>query len=343
MKVLATGDLHFTDAPEDDYRFEIFDWLLAKADQYDASAVAILGDITDHKDHHSSALVNRIVDGIVRLRDEGGLEVHILKGNHDYTEEANPYLRFLHTLRPEKIHFYNEPTWVAMGKSFALFLPSTHHYRRDWKDLDFSQADLLFAHQTFNGAVAANGFALDGGVPLAAVSKEKVAGVCISGDIHVPQALGNVVYTGAPYPVRFGDTYEPRVLLVDCDKKSYKSIERTTIRKAKKSVEGWESSHLEEFQEGDQVRLDVVLTREEYATWPDLSNTILAQFAAKGIRVASLTASMATDHEVQEVQAEAHSPQDGLDAKELVQVFGNTYSVPLPVIDAGTIIVEDIK
>jgi len=45
---------------------------------------------------------------------------------------------------------------------------------------------------------------------------ERLATEIISGDIHKPQRIGEYVeYVGAPYHIRFGDQYLPRILKID--------------------------------------------------------------------------------------------------------------------------------
>src|SRR5205814_1607714 len=91
----------------------------------------------------------------------------------------------------------------------CLFLPHTNNYKRDWKGLDFSKYQWIFAHNTFQGANI--GPRRLEGIPTSIFPRNAKV---ISGDIHVPQHFGPIEYVGAPYRIDFGDDYEPRVLFL---------------------------------------------------------------------------------------------------------------------------------
>jgi hypothetical protein len=86
-----------------------------------------------------------------------------------------------------------------------LWLPHTRDWQQDWRSIDMRGARRILTHNTFAGAVGANGVEL-GGIPLDALPNVPI----ISGDIHSPQRNGRLTYVGAPYTVDFGDEYEPR-------------------------------------------------------------------------------------------------------------------------------------
>ncbi|RPI87194.1 MAG: hypothetical protein EHM40_23155, partial [Chloroflexi bacterium] len=85
MTWLVTSDLHLTDRPRDAHRFGLFKWLAKKQRKHGVKATFILGDITDKKDNHSSALVNRVVNELTQLEPP----VYVLKGNHDFIDPNN--------------------------------------------------------------------------------------------------------------------------------------------------------------------------------------------------------------------------------------------------------------
>lgn len=217
MSVLVVADLHLAENPRDAYRLEFQKQLRKTVRDRKVQTVIILGDLTEQKDRHSAWLVNRVVEEIVALAEIA--QVIVLKGNHDYLDPSCPFFGFLG--RFEGVAWVNAPT---SGKSLpsgslaglgrVLFLPHTSEYKRDWEGLKLdSHYDLIFAHNTFEGAHVGYGKIMRG-IPLDLFGESPV----ISGDIHVPQKLGGVMYVGAPYLVDFGDDYKPRMLLLTKDK-----------------------------------------------------------------------------------------------------------------------------
>ena len=90
MSYLLIGDPHLSDRPRDDYRFALFDQVRVWQDIHKPQATFLLGDLTHEKDRHSAALVNKTVEGILKLKPP----VFILKGNHDYIDPENPFFKF---------------------------------------------------------------------------------------------------------------------------------------------------------------------------------------------------------------------------------------------------------
>lgn len=202
MTTIVTSDLQLADNERDAYRFKFFGTLRSIIQKHRASDVYILGDLTEAKDNHSAALVNRIVDEFQDLSRIA--RILILRGNHDGMTPDNPFFRFLKHVN--NIQWINTPTeW-----SNDLFLPHTLDHAKDWKDIDFSGYELIFAHNTFEGAMAGN-YQMRG-IPQSIFPKDACV---ISGDVHGPQKSGVVTYVGAPYLVDFGDDYEPRVLMLE--------------------------------------------------------------------------------------------------------------------------------
>ena len=212
MTVLVTADFHLNDNPRDEYRHLWQEELRTLVRTYAVDQLFILGDITDEKDHHSSYLVNRVVEYLRELATR--CFITILTGNHDYIDPAHPFFEFTSTMN--RVRWINTPTYLSFadkGLGQCLFLPHTRDYKADWATIDWDM-DIVFAHNTFKGARAASDRELDG-IPLGVIPKDTTV---ISGDVHVPQDVGNVTYVGAPYSVDFGDHYKPRVLLLKDDR-----------------------------------------------------------------------------------------------------------------------------
>ncbi len=205
---LVSGDLHLTDLPREDYRHVFMEKTLpTMLREHKCSRLILLGDITHEKSNHSAELVNRIASEIEALAKI--CRVVVLAGNHDRVGDNIPFFEFLNKL--------NCVTWISKPTIIGdeAFLPHTKDYRKDWKGLNFSSLEWVFAHQTFQGANVGprklEGIPLDYFPPKSNI---------ISGDIHVPQIIKNdgsivVYYVGAPYRVNYGDGYTPKIMIIE--------------------------------------------------------------------------------------------------------------------------------
>lgn len=269
MSLIVTSDVHFSEQPLADYRWGLLPFLEEQAKQYKPKGVLILGDLTEGKDKHSSMVVNRLVDGMVAIAKRAPLI--ILKANHDYLDEEWPFFRFLD--REElNIKFVAQPETMTMDGRRVLLLPHTRNYEDDWAEFKWNEYDLIFCHQTFDGAKAENGQELRGIPP--AVFKGFIGQVW-SGDIHVPQQVNkNVGYVGAPYRVHFGDKYEPRVLMLGTtpqNKPQQQDLEFPCLWRHVFDVSALKELQVRvhsDTKAGDQVKVRVHLRKSEFAIWP---------------------------------------------------------------------------
>lgn len=332
MQALITGDLHLTDNPADEYRWEVFDWIRSRVQIMNLDAVFILGDITDRKDRHSAALVNRIMEEMEGIAS--ACDLYVLKGNHDYdADDGVPFFKFARW-------FYTEPEVVTVGKTEILLLP---HVRGKFKYRRLVQPgyDLIFLHQTLEGSLVSNGAKMEG-LKLGTFSKKRIGNaVVVSGDIHVPQRLGNVTYAGAPYPVHFGDTYDPRVLIWKDGK--LVSFPRTTIRKIQATLDlrstktpmadrikrGLKASAAES---GDHVRLQCRLRRKEIPHWSDIQAEILHTCDKRGLVVHGLGLH---DEALSEVVADEEGKRGTGSSEDTFTSFCESTNVPAPLQRVG--------
>ena len=280
MSVLVTADLHFSDNPRDQYRFDFMRDLEMLINEKKPSKLLILGDLTEKKDFHSSVLVNMVCDAFERLA--AFCSVYILRGNHDGLDPAWPFFEFLQILS-DRITFIKQPMefrWEDMGR--CLFLPHTTNYKKDWSNYisrDFDGYNFVFAHNTFKGTVSESGKELDG-IPTSIFPR----GVNVyAGDIHKPQRVGNrVEYVGSPYTVDFGDDYDPRVLLLErlefgCNSEIVIRCEGNQKRLVESCVVDtggilYNAHHVNPY---DVLKVRVALTREQYADWPTYKDEVM--------------------------------------------------------------------
>lgn len=271
---LLVSDLHLTDDPWDEYRWGLFPWIEVQQQEYNLDTLFILGDLTDKKDNHSAILTNRIVQAVDRM-SRIFAHVVILMGNHDYLLRDHPFFQFLE-------HMANNVIYAAHPRTLGpevLLLPYAKDPSAYWTDFNLSDYKLVFLHQTVSGALASNGTKMEGvKIPLARGTK------IWSGDIHVPQMVGNVEYVGSPYPVHFGDRFQPRCVLCLDDGKYY-DVTYPTISKFSTSVRSGAELHSLELSPGDQLKLKVVLPREDLGRWNEIRQDVLDEAAKMGIAV----------------------------------------------------------
>lgn len=264
MRLICTADLHLDNKPQHSYRWGIFDFLAKQQKKYDAKGGLILGDITDEKDCHSSSLVNRMVEGLLKLKPP----VYILKGNHDYVDANHPYFGFLSTI--PGLVFLSTSQAIEGNIAAIPHQPTQRDFdagcKKAFGEIEGS-ASLVLLHGLFDGAIAETGQRLSG-LSASLVAKNK-PGLVLAGDVHRPQLVGGLInYVGAPYRVRFGDDYEPRVVCLDgchlldnlyfpCPGKH-----SLTIRDAEELLKV-------QAKKGDQIKLTIELAREEAVHWAE--------------------------------------------------------------------------
>ena len=150
---LFIGDLHLTDQTRDNYRFGVFDWIAQQQQKLLVDATFLAGDLTDAKDRHSATLVNKTIEGLLKLKPP----IWICRGNHDYRDPENPFFKFLNYING--LQFVNTPTIVNN-------LGIIPHYRQqdefDKAVQKVKGADGFLVHQTFDGAIAETGAVLSG-------------------------------------------------------------------------------------------------------------------------------------------------------------------------------------
>lgn len=288
MNALLVSDLHLTALPRDEYRWFLFDWLHKEISRRGVSHLIILGDLTEAKDFHSARLVNRIVDALSLLTPDSDVRrtrIVVLRGNHDGTDPGCAYFRFLRNL--PGIDFIETPFLTKIDGTRVLFLPHTRNAVEDWKAVGMRDAELILMHATMSGSVAENGQPLDGVSP--EVLRNARPGIPIySGDVHVPQQIGRVVYIGAPYPIRFGDSFRGRAVLLTDGKESTLPIPSIQRRIITAGAAGVSAAALKGLGAGDQVKVRLRLDAAEYGDWPRAKANTIRACEAAGVELCGL-------------------------------------------------------
>lgn len=268
MRFLITSDLHLTDRDDDSYRWSIFPWIENQVEKKKIDSVFILGDLTDQKDKHSAKLVNMLFDNIFSLSNK--CYVVLLRGNHDCIDPNTPFFRFLNEFAD--LDYFWEPDFGVFGDDKFLCLPHSRNPKEEWKDINFNDLDYIFAHQTFNGAVSSNGYTLEG------VNTSMFKGVnakIFSGDIHVPQKVGPVTYVGSPYRIKFGDNFNPRVLVVDgadIEELHFPCLSKHVVHLSDPyDIFDTKYKHI---KKGDMVKVKLRIPRSKFVDWEKYKHEI---------------------------------------------------------------------
>lgn len=276
---IIAGDTHLTDNARDGYRFGLFDWLAKQQRKNETVATFLAGDLCDAKDRHSATLVNKVVEGLLKLKPP----VYIAMGNHDYRDHQSPFFKFLNHI--EGIHFIIEPTVIKAGKRMAV-IP---HYRTqdafaDAVNLCGSGSDSFLVHQTFDGAIAESGVLLNGLSASPIESLKPPLGV-YAGDVHRPQTQGMVTYIGCPYHVRFGDDFNPRVFWVNSAGKKSNLYFDAPFKWSLIIRDAEDIYNNDRLAEGDQVKITIEVPREEMVDWKAIRSDILMACKEKRLDV----------------------------------------------------------
>ena len=258
---LITTDLHLSEKSEDQYRLDLFPWIVdTYGDQL--KTIFITGDLTDRKNFHADWFVNKVVDCIRSLAKY--FDVYLLCGNHDYdVDPTQPFFGFLGK--------YKRVTYISTPMIYQnrLFLPHTRKPGEDWGILskpEMEHVDIIFMHQTFRGSVSESGRVLEG---ISSRRFRRFGCPIFSGDIHVPQQLGPITYVGCPYHIHYGDKFEPRVLLLN-RRFDIQDVQFPAPRKFMLDLNhGDELNKMRrKLQGGDRAKVRIHLSRSEFGSWP---------------------------------------------------------------------------
>ena len=290
MKRLLLADLHFTDNPLDDYRWKVFDWIKEIDEKYKFDYLYILGDLTERKDRHSAQLVNRVVKELNNLWDECGIEVVLLKGNHDFIDSDTPFFGFLKN--NEHISYVCKVDDNShRNDDSELFLPYTATPDEDWKDIDFSKYERIYMHQSVIGSIANNGMEMKEGLPRDHRIFKECKGRIYSGHIHKSQTIDidgcTFDYVGSPYPVYFGDKGDWKGLIMD-SKGIVSTVLHPTITRHMIDIGDVKELKKYSLKSGDQCKVRLKLHRTDNYMWTKYRDEIKEYIEKKGVQMVSL-------------------------------------------------------
>jgi hypothetical protein len=322
MLLLCT-DLHLDDNPANEYRWRVFDELASVCDARPVSCVHCLGDMTDRRDRFPANLVNRLV------RSWADLPVPkvILDGNHTrlLDDSLRAFWAFLSYV-PD-LEYVTRPT----ARGDLILLPFSANPRAEWRDLRIGDYRAAFLHATRSGAIAENGHVLPGQDLPPIPRSVKV----YSGDIHTQQTIDNWTYVGASHPVKYGDDYPCRFLLLDED--SYDVVEEigiATMRKRVVEMASLDDLTRAEVSRGDQVQVRVSIAPGAL-DWGAFEAGVDRWARERGVEV--------TFSGGYEVQAQTGEPGVELDPGELLAAFAAEEGVEGDLLDAGQVLLREVR
>ena len=318
---LVISDLHLTDNINNEYRWKIFDILMALCDKYNIYELIILGDITEKKDDHSGKLLNSVVENFIRLSELCKLStINILCGNHDYVDNNIPYFKFLDKLDISNcnIHFIYKPTKIAED----LYIP---YYYNNFSEISkkYSFCNNLFLHHSFNGIMLRNGSYEDKGNDISNLSNIKFNN-CYSGHIHLQQTYKNIEYIGSPYAIKFGDNNKGRVLLLKDGKKEYINLPRF-INKIDVKLTNPEEIRTYDILEQDQVKVEINLTLQNCHEYSDMVQYIKKYVEDKGATISSIQGKLIQDVNITNTIVNTVGK---LDSSEIIKRFCQNKQLP---------------
>jgi DNA repair exonuclease SbcCD nuclease subunit len=277
MKTLVISDLHLTEKEAESYRWEIFETVRISLEEHQIERLFILGDLLDKKDRHPAELINQLMDVLIHLL-KYTKRIFILKGNHDYLKPQSPFLDFLRHFSPQ-IEWISSPREIDFGTKKTLWLPHSRNPTEEWNNLDFSDKDFVFMHQSVIGCRVSEYFEMNCGFDLEwLIQRLPKNHVIYSGDIHVPQEIKSLVYIGTPHPVSFGDVYTPNMLLLSDDFKSFTRIKTPTLQRHSLKISN--SKDLEKLKKegvlktGDQAKIKIQLTSQDLSSWSETKGMV---------------------------------------------------------------------
>lgn len=337
MSAILTADVHMTENPREQFRWRLWRWLRRTIRARDIQNLFILGDLTESKDRHNAQLVNRLHRELDMLCSE--CSVWILVGNHDFIDVESPFFEFVGTL--PNVNFIagvcEETIDFAGDHQKCLFLPSPKDWEQEWQGYDFREYDYIFTHATFEGCLSENGTKMRG-IPPAIFSRTKAK--IWSGDIHVPQRIDRINYVGAPYHTRFGDEFEPRVVLIESDGSISNlhfpaPIKHVALIRSPADLDG----HLKKLRPQDQMKVRVQLQRGDWPEWPSIRQEIIERVQLAEIVLVGPEPILIRQGQ----EKKAKSSRERIAPEQLIRDYGKSEGANAGLVKAGIELWEQIR
>lgn len=322
-RILLFTDVHLDESPDNEYRWDVFKHVHKILDSdSQIETVHCLGDFIDRKDRFSSEFVNRLVNELGNL----GARVPFwcLMGNHDEPLNGTPFFSFINH-RITNVWYVMEPTNVGR----IMLLPFARNPIKAWAEIDFAPFKAAFLHATLSGAIAENGRALKGMnlPPLPARLR------LYSGDVHNPQQMNNLTYVGCPHPIKYGDNFIPRMLVLDAHSlEIVKEIPIETVRKRVIEITSVDDLKRAQVLPGDRVKLRVSIPTSEVEELGAIESAIAVWSKKVGVTVATTEVTVESAVRSGEVDTEISPEEMLLEYAAIENITGSLLDLGLELI-----------
>lgn len=258
------------------------------------------------------------------MRDKTQAIIILLAGNHDKPLTGPYFWEFIN--HQSNIFYITHP----VSDSDIYLLPFSSNPVEDWKDLDLASKSALFMHQTVAGVLVEGDRRLESRHKLPLLPNIPI----FSGDVHRPQICGNIVYIGVPHPVRFGESWANRVILIqDGDFKNYREIPVTSIKRDIVDISSSQELNQAKYKSGDMLRVRYNLTGQDLTAWPKEEQFIRNWAKERGVIIASLEAKITG--ESLKAEAQAVDQLELMKPADVVKTFCEQEKLSQDVLDMG--------
>lgn len=246
-KILLIGDPHFkvnNKKETDKFINETYNYL----EKNKVDSIIILGDTLHTHEKINIKPFCRAIDFITKLSKYA--IIYVLIGNHD-RENNKVFLTNEHPfkgLENNKIKII----WKTEKYNDLLFVPYVENgrFNEAIKDINLKEINIIFAHQEFYGAKMKNYTSINGDKwPLENP-------IIFSGHIHSFQKIQkNIIYTGTPYQLNFGENEDKALLLIEKQGKNinYKRIKLNYVKKITLKYENIDDNFI--FDKNNEYRI----------------------------------------------------------------------------------------
>lgn len=275
LRILHCADIHVSNRPEDEYRWEFFQWFYNRLKHGKYDAWTILGDLTEAKDNHPAQLVTRLSRHIAEWASV--CPGFILVGNHDYNAECtHPFFEFLGLL--PNVTFMKRTKLIELK---GIKIVAQPHRIDVWDDKQIAinkrigeGATMGWVHQAYKGFKTPSGKELvKHHFPKVSTLRKRYPEVklFLAGDIHTPQTVDGLIYIGSPHPVDYGDDFKCRV--IETSDYEVTPIERITIKKSIVFVKHNDKPEevLKEYSVNDRLKFLISLQRSDLYRWDEIT------------------------------------------------------------------------
>lgn len=321
---LLVTDLHLDSNPANEYRWQVFDWIKLALSQHEISHTFCLGDIVDRKDRFPGAFINRLLFDLKRISP-----IDVMQGNHDMTLHPPAFFSFVNEeFLSSRINYITKPTEF---NSKLLLLPFSPKPKTEWQSINLRSYKCVFMHATVTGATENNQIFENPTFPMLPGDVK-----FYSGDIHTAQVVRNVTYVGCPHPIKFGDRFPCRMLVIDENTfEIVHEIITSPPRRLMLDVKSIDDLLKIKVVDGDQAKIRFSCDPSEIDKFGEIEAAIAAWSERTGIEIASTEVIVNSDFDA---VLNVYQDHEGL-----LRQFAEHEGLSDDLVDVGLSLLEEAK